>query len=94
MSPASITLLIFACAVVLFVADVLPMGLVSNTGTVAVLLPIVMGAAVVALVFTIAAESVPAAIIFAFFGVMMVLHLLWALSFVPETHGRKLEDIA
>ena len=28
MSPASITLLIFACAVVLFVADVLPMGLV------------------------------------------------------------------
>ena len=28
MSPASITILIFACAVVLFVADVLPMGLV------------------------------------------------------------------
>ena len=51
-------------------------------------------AALVTLFFPIAAESVPAAGIFAFFGVMMVFHLLWAIFFVPETRGRKLEDIA
>ena len=51
-------------------------------------------AALVALFFPIAAEAVPAAAIFAFFGVMMVLHLLWAWFIVPETRGRKLEDIA
>ena len=48
----------------------------------------------VTLFFPIAAESVPAAGIFAFFGVMMVFHLLWVIFFVPETRGRKLEDIA
>ena len=51
-------------------------------------------AALVALLFPIAAEAVPAAAIFAFFGVMMVLHLLWAVFIVPETKGRPLEDIA
>ena len=51
-------------------------------------------AALVALFFPIAAESVPAWSIFAFFGVMMVVHLLWACFVVPETRGRVLEDIA
>ena len=48
-------------------------------------------AALVALFFPIAAEAVPAAAIFAFFGVMMVFHLLWAVFVVPETKGRELE---
>lgn len=51
-------------------------------------------AALVALLFPIAAESVPAWSIFAFFGVMMVVHLLWACLVVPETRGCALEDIA
>ena len=51
-------------------------------------------AALVALFFPIAAEAVPAWMIFAFFGVMMVLHLLWAVFFVRETKGRALEEIA
>ena len=51
-------------------------------------------AALVALFFPIAAEAVPAAAIFAFFGVMMVLHLLWAWFIVPETKGKALESIA
>ena len=51
-------------------------------------------AALVALFFPIAAEAVPAAAIFAFFGVMMVLHLLWAWFVVPETKGKALESIA
>ena len=51
-------------------------------------------AALVALFFPIAAESIPAWAIFASFGVMMVLHLLWALFIVPETKGRTLEEIA
>lgn len=51
-------------------------------------------AALVALFFPIAAESVPVWAIFASFGVMMVLHLLWALFIVPETKGRSLEEIA
>ena len=48
-------------------------------------------AAVITLVFPIAAETVPAWMIFAFFGVMMVFHLLWAILVVPETKGRELE---
>ena len=75
MTPATIALIIFVCAVALFVSDVLPMGLV---------------------VF-----SVPLALCFSgvitpqeIFAAMMALHLLWALSFVLETRGRKLEDIA
>ena len=51
-------------------------------------------AALVALFFPIAAEAVPAAAIFAFFGVMMVFHLLWAWFIVPETKGKSLESIA
>ena len=51
-------------------------------------------AALVALFFPIAAEAVPAAAIFAFFGVMMVFHLLWAWFIVPETKGKALESIA
>ena len=50
-------------------------------------------AALVALTFPMAAESVPAWAIFGFFGVMMVFHFLWALLVVPETKGRRLEDI-
>ena len=50
-------------------------------------------AALVALVFPIAVEAVSPAMIFAFFGAMMVVHLVWALFLVPETKGRSLEDI-
>ena len=50
-------------------------------------------AALVALTFPMAAENVPAWAIFGFFGVMMVFHFLWALLVVPETTGRRLEDI-
>ena len=50
-------------------------------------------AALVALTFPMAAESVPAWAIFGFFGVMMVVHFLWALFIVPETKGRPLENI-
>ena len=50
-------------------------------------------AALVALTFPMAAESVPPWAIFGFFGVMMVFHFLWALLIVPETKGRRLEDI-
>ena len=48
-------------------------------------------AALVALLFPMAAESVPAWTIFAFFGVMMILHLLWAIFVVPETKGQALK---
>ena len=51
-------------------------------------------AALVALLFPMAAESVPAWAIFAFFGVMMVFHFFWALCCVSETKGRTLEEIA
>jgi len=47
-------------------------------------------AALITLVFPLAAESLPAWTIFAFFGVMMVFHFLWALVVVPETKGREL----
>ena len=47
----------------------------------------------VALSFPMAAESVPPWAIFGFFGVMMVFHFLWVLFVVPETKGRRLEDI-
>ena len=50
-------------------------------------------AALVALMFPMAADGVPAWAIFGFFGVMMVFHFLWALFVVPETKGRPLEDI-
>ncbi len=51
-------------------------------------------AALVALLFPIAAERFAPAAIFGFFGVMMVFHLIWALFFVKETKGRTLEEIA
>ena len=50
-------------------------------------------AALVSFVFPMAVEAVPPWAIFGFFGVMMVLHLLWAIFLVPETKGRRLEDI-
>ena len=50
-------------------------------------------AAVVSFVFPMAVEAVLPWAIFGFFGVMMVLHLLWAVFIVPETKGRRLEDI-
>ena len=51
-------------------------------------------AALVALFFPIAAERFAHAVIFGFFGVMMVFHLLWVIFVVRETKGRSLEDIA
>lgn len=51
-------------------------------------------AALVAFAFPMAAEAVPAWAIFAFFGVMMVFHFGWAVFFVPETKGRRLDEIA
>ena len=50
-------------------------------------------AALIALTFPLAAESVPAWAIFGFFGVAMVFHLLWAIFIVPETKGKSLEEI-
>ena len=51
-------------------------------------------AALVALLFPIAAERFAPAAIFGFFGVMMVFHLLWVVFAVRETKGRRLEEIA
>lgn len=51
-------------------------------------------AALVAFAFPMAAEAVPVWAIFAFFGAMMVFHFIWTLFFVPETKGRRLEEIA
>lgn len=51
-------------------------------------------AALVAFGFPMAAEAVPAWAIFAFFGTMMVFHFVWVVLFVPETKGRRLEEIA
>ena len=50
-------------------------------------------AALVALFFPMAAEAVPPAAIFGFFGVMMIFHFFWAWFIVPETKGRSLESI-
>lgn len=50
-------------------------------------------AAVLTFVFPAMAARLSPAAIFATFGVFMVLHLLWALFLVPETKGRRLEDI-
>ena len=51
-------------------------------------------AALIALTFPLAAESVPAWAIFGFFGVAMVFHLLWAVFIVPETKGKSLDELA
>ena len=50
-------------------------------------------AAVLTFVFPAMAARLSPAAIFATFGAFMVLHLLWALFLVPETKGRRLEDI-
>ena len=52
-------------------------------------------ASLVALFFPIAAEAFAGRewIIFAFFGVMMIFHLLWAVFFVRETMGTNLDDV-
>ncbi len=50
-------------------------------------------AAVITLVFPIVTEKFNPQYIFGFFGVMMVLQLLWAIFFVPETKGRTLEEM-
>ena len=49
--------------------------------------------ALITLFFPIAAAAFAPELIFGFFGVMMVLHLLWAILIVPETKGRQLEDM-
>ena len=50
-------------------------------------------AALITLFFPMAAEKFKPSYIFAFFGAMMVLHLIWVLTMVPETKGKRLEDI-
>lgn len=50
-------------------------------------------AALLTLFFPKMAEALHPGTIFAFFGFMMVLHLLWVIFLVPETKGRRLEDI-
>lgn len=50
-------------------------------------------AALLTLVFPKMAEALQPGTIFAFFGGMMVLHLLWVIFLVPETKGKRLEDI-
>ena len=50
-------------------------------------------AAILTFVFPIMAARLPPASIFGIFGALMVLHLLWAIFVVPETKGRRLEDI-
>lgn len=40
----------------------------------------------------VAAKFTPASI-FTFFGIFMILHLLWAIFIVPETKGKQLEKI-
>lgn len=49
--------------------------------------------ALITLIFPIAVAKFEPHAIFFFFGAMMVLHLLWAIFIVPETKGKKLEDI-
>lgn len=50
-------------------------------------------AALIAFTFPKLAESFSQSAIFAFFLVMMVLHLIWILTLVPETKGKVLEEI-
>ena len=50
-------------------------------------------AALLTLIFPKMAELLQPGTIFAFFGGMMVLHLLWVIFLVPETKGKRLEDI-
>lgn len=50
-------------------------------------------AALVTFCFPLMVSRLSPATIFAFFGLMMVFHLLWAIFIVPETKGRELEEI-
>ena len=50
-------------------------------------------AAMLTFAFPVMAAKLSPAAIFGTFGGFMVLHLLWALRIVPETKGRRLEDI-
>lgn len=50
-------------------------------------------AALVTFFFPMMTANLAPWLIFGFFGVMMVLHLVWVLTSVPETKGRALEDI-
>ena len=50
-------------------------------------------AAMLTFAFPVMAAKLSPAAIFGTFGGLMVLHLLWALRIVPETKGRRLEDI-
>ena len=50
-------------------------------------------AAILTFAFPIMVAHLSPAVIFGTFGAFMVLHLLWAIFMVPETNGRRLEDI-
>ena len=50
-------------------------------------------AALVTFFFPMMAANLAPWVISGFFGVMMVLHLVWVFAMVPETRGRALEDI-
>ena len=50
-------------------------------------------AAMLTFVFPVMAAKLSPAAIFGIFGAFMALHLLWAMFVVPETKGRRLEDI-
>ena len=51
-------------------------------------------AAIITFLFPIAAERFSASVLFGFFGVMMVFHLLWVVFVVRETKGKSFEEIA
>lgn len=50
-------------------------------------------AVVVALIFPIMAAAMPQAVVFAIFGVICFLGVLFIRFFVPETRGRSLQEI-
>ena len=50
-------------------------------------------AAVLTFVFPWMAVNISPGVIFAIFGLCMIVHLLWAVFIVPETKGERLEDI-
>jgi len=50
--------------------------------------------AIITFIFPIAVEKTIPEVIFGVFGVFMILHLLWAFIFVPETKGKSLEELS
>ncbi len=50
-------------------------------------------AAILTFAFPLMVANLAPGVIFGLFGAMMVLHLLWAIFLVPETKGRRLEEI-